>query len=123
MLFKIESLGGDFFFGEHEFCAELHRQRDDAGRVRPCPGDGTMMKPLQFKGIDLEVCPGCHGVWLAAGQMSRLLELVQAARPVNLINVTLNGSSPEKNGFDVSDAAEGIGLLSDIADVLFRIWK
>lgn len=102
---------------------ELHRQRDDGGRVRPCPGDGTMMKPLHFKGIDLDICPDCHGVWLAAGQVSRLLELVQPARPANLNNVTLNGSPPRKNGFDVGDAVEGIELLSDIADVLFRIWK
>jgi hypothetical protein len=55
--------------------------------------------------------------------MSMLLELVQPARPANLNNVTLNGSPPRKNGFDVGDAVESIELLSDIADVLFRIWK
>lgn len=102
---------------------ELHHQPEASGRVRPCPGDGKMMKPLHFKGIDLEVCPACHGVWLAAGQMSRLLELVQPARPAHLNNLPRAGSAPEKSGFDVNDAVDGIRLLSHLADVVVGLWK
>ncbi|MDR7048585.1 Zn-finger nucleic acid-binding protein [Duganella sp. 3397] len=42
----------------------LHQQPDQPARVRPCPHDGKMMKPLPYKGIEMDACPECRGLWL-----------------------------------------------------------
>ena len=103
---------------------ELHKQPDQPAHVRPCPRDGKMMKSLRFKGVSMDVCPECRGLWLEAGKLPRLLDLAQVARPVNLGR--LAGGTEirrERSTLNLVDKLEGIWLLGDLAGLLFKFWK
>ena len=102
----------------------LHQQPDHPARVRPCPHDGKMMKPLPYKGIEMDVCPECRGLWLEAGQLPRLLEKVQIAAPVNLGRLA-DGTEirQEKSSLDWQDKAEGLWLVGEVVSVLYKLWK
>jgi len=39
-----------------------------------CPVCGKDMLVAEFKGIELDYCPGCRGVWFDAGELETLLE-------------------------------------------------
>lgn len=38
-----------------------------------CPKDGTQLKTMSAYDLTLDVCPQCHGVWLDAGELPRLV--------------------------------------------------
>ena len=38
-----------------------------------CPLDSASMREVPRRGIKIDVCPECRGVWLDAGEMERLL--------------------------------------------------
>lgn len=44
-----------------------------------CPACNQAMLILEYKGIELEHCPGCGGVWLDAGELGLLLHGVPEA--------------------------------------------
>lgn len=66
---------------------ELHKQHGTAASVRPCPKDAVAMKTLCYKGLALCACPQCLGLWLDAGQLSRLLELAGPPRQTDLSTI------------------------------------
>ena len=37
-----------------------------------CPDDGARLQAIHADGIELDLCPFCHGVWLDAGELARL---------------------------------------------------
>ena len=39
-----------------------------------CPLDDTSMREVPRRGVKIDVCPECRGVWLDAGEMERLLD-------------------------------------------------
>lgn len=39
-----------------------------------CAGCGQRMHPVRLRGVPLELCTGCGGVWLDAGELGRLSE-------------------------------------------------
>jgi Zn-finger nucleic acid-binding protein len=39
-----------------------------------CPACGKDGLIVEFKGIELDYCPACHGVWFDAGELELLLE-------------------------------------------------
>lgn len=102
----------------------LHQQPDQPARVRPCPHDGKMMKPLPYKGIEMDVCPDCRGLWLEAGQLPRLLEKVQIAAPVNLGRLA-DGTEirQEKSTSNWWYWLEDIWVLGDLIGFVFKLWK
>ena len=42
-----------------------------------CPNDDTPMQELSPYGVQLDVCPQCHGVWLDRGELEKLLTLTE----------------------------------------------
>ncbi len=66
---------------------ELHKKHSDAPGVQPCPTDAKAMKSLEYKGVAMCVCPQCLGLWLKAGQLSRLLELVGPPEQTDLSKI------------------------------------
>jgi Zn-finger nucleic acid-binding protein len=38
----------------------------------PCPQDGTALLALHYRGVEVDHCPQCHGVWLDRGELKRL---------------------------------------------------
>jgi Zn-finger nucleic acid-binding protein len=98
---------------------QLHKQRDSVG-VQPCPVDGQSMKPIDYKGVAMCACRQCLGLWLEAGQFSRLLELVEPPRQAELskIGQSLSGSSSSSSVDGLGDILE---FASDILDVVGNI--
>ncbi|MBM4283299.1 MAG: hypothetical protein FJ137_21990, partial [Deltaproteobacteria bacterium] len=43
-----------------------------SGARLPCAGCGAAMRPLGLRGVAVDLCLGCGGLWLDAGELSRL---------------------------------------------------
>ncbi|HEX8390704.1 MAG TPA: zf-TFIIB domain-containing protein [Candidatus Saccharimonadales bacterium] len=39
-----------------------------------CPNDQTMLVMSERRGIEIDYCPQCRGVWLDRGELDKLLE-------------------------------------------------
>jgi uncharacterized protein len=46
-----------------------------------CPVCGEKMKEIEKSGVNLDICPGCKGVWLDRGELERLMETAAGASP------------------------------------------
>jgi Zn-finger nucleic acid-binding protein len=89
---------------------QLHKQGDTAG-ARPCPEDGRAMKALDYKGVTMCACPQCLGLWLDAGQLSRLLALVEPSKQADLSKIGQSlQAMPGNSAFD------NLGGLGDILE-------
>lgn len=96
---------------------ELHKGRGDKSLTRPCPSDGTLMRRLEYKGIPLCACPQCIRLWLDAGTLSRLLNVVTQPRQEDLNRIGQN--RPEMgNSAGLSDL-DGLGDILDLAGGVF----
>ena len=42
--------------------------------IMKCPSDGSMLRPIDRAGLDLEYCPDCRGVWLERDELDKLLD-------------------------------------------------
>lgn len=40
-----------------------------------CPDDGQMLGATQHRGVEIDTCPSCGGVWLDQGELERVLAL------------------------------------------------
>ncbi len=55
--------------------AELERQRREATRdiwFMTCPSCGAKLRAHLFRGVQIDECEECHGVWLDAGELETL---------------------------------------------------
>ena len=39
-----------------------------------CPRCGSVLNQIQKEGVKIEVCSGCHGEWLHAGELQKIVE-------------------------------------------------
>ena len=37
-----------------------------------CPKCGTKLEEAALEGVTVDICPGCHGVWLDEGELEKL---------------------------------------------------
>ncbi len=44
-----------------------------------CPSDGSQMVIRTYRGVDIEVCPSCLGIWLDAGESQHIAEIWRLA--------------------------------------------
>lgn len=52
--------------------ARLDAERAEREKEMRCPRDGTALGHRPYKGVSLDYCPTCHGVWLDAGELAML---------------------------------------------------
>jgi Zn-finger nucleic acid-binding protein len=38
-----------------------------------CPVCGDKLRPIEKYGVEIDVCPGCKGVWLDRGELEKIL--------------------------------------------------
>lgn len=50
------------------------REREAALKVRRCPECRIALAPQQLRGLQIERCNACNGVWLEESKLERLLE-------------------------------------------------
>ncbi len=63
---------------EKELCAKLKKEERER-LVRECchnrcPKCGDEIEPLEFRGVPLDKCPGCGGVWLGPKDLQILAD-------------------------------------------------
>lgn len=46
-----------------------------------CPVCGDKLREIQKYGVEVDICPGCKGVWLDKGELEKILELADAGGP------------------------------------------
>ena len=46
-----------------------------------CPVCGDKLREIQKHGVEVDICPGCKGVWLDKGELEKILELADAGGP------------------------------------------
>jgi Zn-finger nucleic acid-binding protein len=39
-----------------------------------CPRCSSVLSPVEYDGVKIEVCPGCKGEWLYAGELQKIIE-------------------------------------------------
>lgn len=65
--------------------AKLDAERAARSDEMKCPRCGATLGHRRYKGVTLDSCPSCHGVWLDAGELAMLAheperELLRLAR-------------------------------------------
>lgn len=43
-----------------------------------CPVCGDRMREVQKFGVELDICPGCKGVWLDRGELEKIIEFASS---------------------------------------------
>jgi Zn-finger nucleic acid-binding protein len=46
-----------------------------------CPVCDTPLRTIEKYGVEVEICPGCKGVWLDRGELEKIVELEAAGGP------------------------------------------
>jgi uncharacterized protein len=62
-----------------------------------CPVCGERLREVQKYGVDIDICPGCKGVWLDRGELDKIIAMVSSgqAEPQQVVQET-NASGTEK---------------------------
>jgi Zn-finger nucleic acid-binding protein len=59
------------------------------------------MKPYEKHGIEIDVCPGCRGVWLDRGELEKLLEVeARSSSPLSGERGHEEGHGREEYGYE-----------------------
>lgn len=86
------------------------KQRTDVVADKACPRCATpRLHTRRVRGLELDLCPVCHGVWFDRGELDRLTALL----PVYAAG--LGGSRGERSWSDVADAGDLGELLIELA--------
>lgn len=92
---------------------------------RACPDQCTTMMAFTIKGIDIDVCPHCDGIWLDSGELDRMI--LQYGLPkkndlekLNANLVTLDQPKKQQSNFDAADAVVDV---IDLASGIFNLFN
>ncbi|MFN2425431.1 MAG: zf-TFIIB domain-containing protein [Candidatus Binatia bacterium] len=68
----------DLFIAEQER-KRLQKLRESAGSpgsaLGTCPRDGTKLNLVEDRGVTIDVCPTCRGIWLDQGELEELFKV------------------------------------------------
>jgi uncharacterized protein len=59
--------------GDHALNQQLRQGAPDDHSGRQCPECHVRMEHEYAKGVELEACPRCHGLWLDKGELAKLV--------------------------------------------------
>lgn len=82
----------------------LKAAADSARRIH-CPADGGRLVAILHHGVEIDVCPCCSGVWLDAGERTRILD---SGKPAAARGNALD---------DLSGAVDLIDIGGDLVDL------
>lgn len=43
-----------------------------------CPADGATLEMSERKGVEIDYCPACRGVWLDRGELDKILDRAES---------------------------------------------
>jgi Zn-finger nucleic acid-binding protein len=50
-------------------------------KLMKCPIDGEVLVIAERKGVEIDYCPQCRGVWLDRGELEKIIDQSTAAGP------------------------------------------
>jgi Zn-finger nucleic acid-binding protein len=86
-----------------------------------CPNDSGQMVAITYKGIEIDVCPKCHGVWLDPGELEKITMAVRPPSRPDLAKINSKLDEIEGNidivdslsNIDVSGQGDVVGFVGD----------
>jgi Zn-finger nucleic acid-binding protein len=89
------------------------------GKTLDCPCHKQGMQTIFFKGVEIEVCPTCRGIWLDQGELQKISELAQATKVEDLSGI------PQEKARNVagSDSSDSFDVFSGLAEFIVDIVK
>jgi len=74
-----KALENQYFYELDKVLIERIQQQTHEKLIRKfcknrCPKCGEEIKPMEFRGVPLDKCPGCEGVWLGPNDLKILSE-------------------------------------------------
>jgi Zn-finger nucleic acid-binding protein len=92
------------------------------GRGRPaglsCPGDGQPLTAVIHRGIEVDVCGTCGGIWFDIGELQKIL--AQSTDPAR----RFLDSNPGSSAYDVATGAVDLLSAADLAgEVLSAVFE
>jgi hypothetical protein len=91
--------------------SEIIKRSDNA--VLICPKDGKPMDTVMYKGVEIDVCSNCHGVWFDEDELEKINAQVAMAKPVNLANIVEEKPLTYRRA-GVIDGLDGIDIAGGI---------
>jgi Zn-finger nucleic acid-binding protein len=118
---------GDFF-RQVKAQAALQVHREIAGNTpnlhtpRLCPKRCTTMMLMHIKGIEIDVCPHCDGIWLDSGELEKMilqfgLPTKHRLEKIGNSLTTVDQTKTQQSTFDAFDAIDVIDLVSGIVNL------
>lgn len=101
---------------------QFHQRSNVAATATPtlsrvtCPNDSGQMVAVTYKGIEIDVCPKCHGVWLDHGELEKITKVVRPPSRPNLAKINSKLDEIEGN-IDIVDSLSNIDV-SGLGDVV-----
>ncbi len=64
-----------------------------------CPVCGDRMREIQKYSVELDICPGCRGVWLDRGELEKIIDMVSSGNAPADVSDS-NPAIPEARPFE-----------------------
>lgn len=115
--------------GGKTFAAAAGADKLPEGELR-CPRDSCLLRVLNHRGVQVDVCPACKAVWLDRGElekvMARASQAAEAAQPTGEFQLSQKppATSPSQDAKSALDIAlDVLGIFSRSARVTRRVLK
>ena len=90
-----------------------------------CLNDSKPMMSLMFRGVEVDVCPQCFGIWLDHGEFEKISELIGFPQKPDLSKIGVHmgtiGTTNQVQDFDASGIGDVIELVTDVVGFLSDI--
>lgn len=70
-----------------------------------CPACNVPLVMSDRSGVEIDYCPKCRGIWLDRGELDKVIERSEAARPANGWNI--GAGSQDRHGHDDDEHHRG----------------
>jgi Zn-finger nucleic acid-binding protein len=83
-----------------------------------CPEDGGGLKVVLHRGVELDVCAACGGIWFDRGELEKILLLTDTKRGSAL------SAQGDSKALDVAlSVVDGVSLADAAGDVVSAVWE
>ncbi len=79
-----EKAAEDLYIAEQER-KRLEKIRQAASATGACPRDGTKLVPHVERGVTIDICPTCRGIWLDQGELQVAVESKNEAAVIHWV--------------------------------------
>jgi Zn-finger nucleic acid-binding protein len=84
-----------------------------------CPRDGQPMRLLKYHGVEIDICPACHSVWVDDGEQAKIHAPVRKQRVADAIDRSV--AQGRETAGDTAVEAAGDGIVEFVFEALGSI--